>query len=368
MLIHQLLAHVRAIYIPTAHKSSQKCPDLCTYVHVRFNSLKDIELEYHQDKTPDKQAHLYDSEKAAVSKKKIVCEKTTGIGPDGTFAIGLNMTKLVTALSVPQTLRKADAFSSGGIIAVDSSLIPLVGIQQRLDAGCMANRTKVAGENQSLTIEWGKSNYKDPWFIAIFKNAMTFAFGWVPSIGPFLAAGWAIAFTAIQDPDNLMDTIRSAIPSVRLTQGSIEELKKVQISVNNAVEDVEGAVKSEKTRKSEDEKIEQAASGPKPEAPTNDRVPSGDKDATDLEEPTEESFADIMASIPSSKAITEDEFKALARRAGEATGYRMSEGSLGRLMKAISMSTHERGIEEIPDNTYGAVSGNNESVGKQYMV
>ena len=256
MLTDQLLAYVRAIYIPIAHKSSEKCPDLCTYVHVRFNSLKDFEFEYHQDKTPDKQAHLYDFEKAAVSKKKIVCNKNSGIGPDGTLAIGLNVTKLVTALSVPRALRKEDAFSSGGIVAVDSSLIPLVGIQQTLDDSCMADWTTVAGENQGLTIEWGKGNYEDPWFISFFKNSMTFAIGWIPLIGPFLAIGWSVAFTAIQDPDNLMNTLRSAMPSVRLTEGLIEEFKKAKASVNNAVEDVEGAVKSEKARESEDQKIE----------------------------------------------------------------------------------------------------------------
>ena len=232
----------------------------------------------------------------------------------------------------------------------------------------MANWTKVAGENQGLTIEWGKGNYKDPWFIAFFKDAMTFAIGWIPLIGPFLAAGWSIAFTAIQDPDNLMDTIRSAIPSVRLTEGLIEEFKKAKVLVNNAVEDVEGAVKSEKARKSEDRKIEQAAPGPKPEAPTNGRIPSGKNEATDSEDSTEETFADIMASIPSSKAIIEDEFKVLARKAGKATEFRLSEGELERLMKNMLITTHQEGIQKTPDNTYGAVSGYNESVKKQYMV
>ena len=368
MLTDQLLAYVRAIYIPIAHKSSEKCPDLCTYVHVRFNSLKDFEFEYHQDKTPDKQAHLYDFEKAAVSKKKIVCNKNSGIGPDGTLAIGLNVTKLVTALSIPRTFRKEDAFSSGGIIAVDSSLIPLVGIQQTLDDSCMTDWTTVAGENQGLTIEWGKGNYEDPWFISFFKDSMTFAIGWIPLIGPFLAIGWSVAFTAIQDPDNLMNTLRSAMPSVRLTEGLIEEFKKAKASVNNAVEDVEGAVKSEKARESEDQKIEQAAPGEKAEQATNGHIPSANKDGTGLQQATDE---DVVASVPSSKAITEADFKVIAKKVGKANNFDsciFDEELLEEMVKIMLIGSHEAGINKVPDNTYGAVSDYNESVKKQYMV
>ena len=367
MLTDQLLAYVRAIYIPIAHKSSEKCPDLCTYVHLRFNSLKDFEFEYHQDKTPDKQAHLYDFEKAAVSKKKIVCNKNSGIGPDGTLAIGLNVTKLVTALSIPRTFRKEDAFSSGGIIAVDSSLIPLVGIQQTLDDSCMADWTKVAGENQGLTIEWGKGNWEDPWFISFFKDSMTFAIGWIPLIGPFLAIGWSLAFTAIQDPDNFMNTLRSAIPSVRLGEGLIAEFKKGKAGVNSLVEDVEGTVKSEEARKSQDQKIEQAAPGPEPEQPTNGGTPSANNDATGSQEAT---VQDVIASVPSSKAITEDEFKVIAKKAGKADSSlgRLDEDFLEMVVKCMLMESHEKGINKIPDNTYGAVSDYNESVKKQYMV
>lgn len=368
VLTDQLLAHVRAIYIPIAHKSSEKCPDLCTYVHVRFNSLKDFELEYHQDKTPDKQAHLYDFEKAAVSKKKIVCDKTTGIGPDGTLAIGLNVTKLVTALAIPRHLRKADAFSSGGIVAVDSSLIPLVGVQQTLDDHCMVDWTTVAGENQGLTIEWGKGSYEGPWFIAWFRDSMTFAIGWVPLIGPFLAIGWSVAFTAIQDPDNLMNTLRSAIPGVRLTEGLIEEFKKGKALVNSLVEDVDGTVKSEKGRKSQDQKIEQAAPGPKPEQSANSHTPPVHDDDTDVQEPTEENFGSVIASVPSSKAITEEEFKVLAKRAGKAGNFRFNEEITEDIIKKMLIYSHEKGINKVPDNTYGAVTDYNESVKKQYMV
>ncbi|KAF1814000.1 hypothetical protein P152DRAFT_372319, partial [Eremomyces bilateralis CBS 781.70] len=208
------LAYIRAIYIPVAHQASEKCPDLCTYVHVRFNSLNEVELEYHKDKTPNKMAFLYDFEEGEVSTAKLKFDTTLGLVPDKTKALGLNISKLVTTLLVPRGQRKHDAFGSGGIIQVDSSLIPLVRVQQNLTSGSMVDWKNVASKNQGLTIEWGKCNSKGPWFVTWFKDSMTFAIGWIPLIGPFLSIGWVVAFTAIQDPDGLMDQLRASIPSI----------------------------------------------------------------------------------------------------------------------------------------------------------
>lgn len=85
-----------------------------------------------------------------------------GLPYDINTAIGLNIAKLVTTLVIPRHCRKYDAFSSGGIILVDSSLIRVVAVQQTFKDPSMADWAKVAGENHGLTIEWGKETTRVP--------------------------------------------------------------------------------------------------------------------------------------------------------------------------------------------------------------
>jgi hypothetical protein len=218
---------------------------------VAFNLHKQVTLEHHKDKTPNKFATMYDFEEVEKTKTKVDCHATFGLPYDINTAIGLNITKLVTTLVIPRHCRKYDAFSSGGIILVDSSLIPVVAVQQTFKDPSMADWAKVAGENHGLTIEWGKGNYKSPWFLSYLKNALVFAVGYVPIIGPFIAIGTAIAMEAIINPDELMDEVREQIPSVELTEGLIHEFKKITGLGQDAVDnDKKSAAKTADTKKS----------------------------------------------------------------------------------------------------------------------
>ncbi|KAF9884304.1 hypothetical protein FE257_001882 [Aspergillus nanangensis] len=208
--------------------ASEKCPDLCTYVQIKFQNLKEVTLESHKDRLPDTEAWLWETpDEVELSTAQLACHETFGLVPNGKRALGLNMSKLVTTLMVPRAFRKDDALEAKAVVLVDSTLIPLVGLQQTLSDKCMADWAKITGATQGLVIEWGKGDWKTPWFINFYKNAMTFAIGWIPVIGPFLAAGWSIAFTAIADPDGFMDQLKVAIPSVELTMGLLEEFQKI---------------------------------------------------------------------------------------------------------------------------------------------
>lgn len=77
----------------------------------------------------------------------------------------------------------------------------------------------------------GKGDYKSPWFLSYLKNALVFAVGYIPIIGPFIAIGTAIAMEAIINPDELMDEVREQIPSVELTEGLIHEFKRSRVLV-----------------------------------------------------------------------------------------------------------------------------------------
>jgi hypothetical protein len=121
---------------------------------VAFNLHKQVTLEHHKDKTPNKFATMYDFEEVEKGKTKVDCHATFGLPYDINTAIGLNITKLVTTLVIPRHCRKYDAFSSGGIILVDSSLIPVVAVQQTFTVPSMADWAKVAGEKRSGVCRW----------------------------------------------------------------------------------------------------------------------------------------------------------------------------------------------------------------------
>lgn len=317
--------------------------------------MKEVELEYHKDKTPNQDAYLYDFEKGEVSTANLKFDETFGLLPDRTTALGLNIAKLVTTMVVPRDQRKHDAFSSKGIVLVDSSLIPLVGVQQNLTSACMADWKVVAGKNQGLTIEWGKGSSKGPWFITWFKDSMTFAIGWIPIIGPCLSIGWAAAFTAIQDPDGLMDQLRSSIPSIQLTEGLIEEFKNLKTQTNAAVDD---NVNLQKVKATESQKIIQESPGPDNTSQQTEEKPDIDDRYTFNRYTVE----DVVAEISSSKAISEEEFKSLAAKANIGYSREVSE----RYLKYLLADQHENGIEVLPDDKYGLVEEYNKKVKAQY--
>ncbi|CEJ57898.1 hypothetical protein PMG11_06575 [Penicillium brasilianum] len=86
-------------------------------------------------------------------------------------------------------------------------------------------------------IEWKKGDYKGHWLISYFNNAMAFAIGYVPIIGPLLAIGWSVAYTAIAQPDEFADELREQIPSVELLEGFVTEIKKLAEDGEGVVQD-----------------------------------------------------------------------------------------------------------------------------------
>ena len=153
---------------------------MCTYVHLRFSGLSSkITMEYHQDKTPEKEAELYEWDQGGVevTTKELTCDPTLGLRTDGKTAIGINITRLVATLGIPHSMRRKYAFEMKGIILADSSLIPYMPVQQNLTKACMADWTKVLGENQGLTIEWGKVDNSHAWYFNWAGDSFVFLVG-----------------------------------------------------------------------------------------------------------------------------------------------------------------------------------------------
>ncbi|KAJ5803269.1 uncharacterized protein N7503_005719 [Penicillium pulvis] len=283
------LCSIRAIYIPVSYMASEKSQDLCTYLHVRFNNMADIELQYHKDETPGKFAEIFDFEPVDETTTTLTCHQEFGIENDVKTALGINVTKLVTTLIVPRQLRKQDAFSSGAIILVDSSLIP----------------TKVASANHGLSVKWTVGNHKPHWLLNYLKNALVIVSGLVPVVGPILAMGAALGMEAIINPDEFMDELREQIPSVELAEGIIAEFKKL-------------AGESKDNMNVKIAKIDQPSSTPAISFESSNDTDKASKQPVEKGVPDEATPAELAAStvseVPSYKALSEAEYQTTVQK------------------------------------------------------
>ncbi|KAL4933415.1 uncharacterized protein BDV17DRAFT_287081 [Aspergillus undulatus] len=243
------LTCIRAIYVPVSYKSGEKYPDLCTYIHVNFMQMKNIGIE-HQKYTSG----------SGLSKemRNVKITEKWGLDVDGKTALGINPARLITALIIPRDSRKIDTFSSKSIVLMDSDDIPNAPpppppLEQEFDDNCMADVSVVYGDMQSLDITWGKADMSSPWFVDYFKNAMAFAIGYIPIVGPFATIGWNLAISAIfDDHEAFMDELREQILSVQLLEGFVEEVKKVAAEGKPMIRD---DIESKKRKVKEEEHV-----------------------------------------------------------------------------------------------------------------
>ncbi|KAJ5556964.1 hypothetical protein N7494_000879 [Penicillium frequentans] len=299
------LCSIRAIYIPVSHIASEKSQDLCTYLHVRFNNMQDIELQYHKDKTPEKFAEIFDFEAVDKTTTTLTCHQEFGIEYDPKTALGINVTKLVTTLIVPRQLRKQDAFSSGAIILVDASLIPVIPINQKFTKQSMADWTKIASANHGLSVKWTVGDHKPHWLLNYLKNTLVIVSGLVPVVGPILAMGAALGMEALINPDEFMDELREQIPSVELAEGIIAEFKKL-------------AGESKDNMNVKIAKIDQPSSTPAISFESSKDTDKASKQPVkkgEIDEATpEELAASTVSEEPSYKALSEAEYKATVQK------------------------------------------------------
>ncbi|KAL5360267.1 hypothetical protein BJX96DRAFT_175130 [Aspergillus floccosus] len=211
------LTCVRAIYIPASYKSGPKYEDLCTYIHVNFTQMGDIEIEH---MTVD---WAQDVKKVM---KKEHCSKEWGLDVDENTALGINPARLITALAIPREARKVDALSSNSLVLVDSKAIPNAPLTQEFTDQCRADWAVVVSENQGVSIKWGEADMSSPWFVEYFKNTLAFAIGYVPVIGPILSIATNVVVSAIfDDYEGFMAELREQIPPVQFNEKFVERLK-----------------------------------------------------------------------------------------------------------------------------------------------
>ncbi|OJI96467.1 hypothetical protein ASPVEDRAFT_145964 [Aspergillus versicolor CBS 583.65] len=236
------LTRVRAIYIPTAYSSSESYPDICTYVHVNFTKKAAPTMVYQKPSSAG-------STKLTSTTVQLKSHSERGLDIDKTTTLGINPARLITALIIPEDIRKVDAYTCGGLALMDTAEIPNAVLQREYDSTCMADWAVVVNENHGVQVGWKKADMGSPWFLEYFKNAVAFAIGYVPIVGPFATIGWNLAISGIfDDHEAFMEELREQIPSYQLLEGFVEEIQ-------NIVEDGKPMIKDKVSlKKKKDEK------------------------------------------------------------------------------------------------------------------
>jgi hypothetical protein len=75
-----------------------------------------------------------------------------------------------------------------------------------------------------MNIEFGKG--EGSWLERFFKNALEFAVGFVPIVGPLLSIVTSLSWTAISDPDQFPDAISMWVPSAKVGLDWMEEMRQ----------------------------------------------------------------------------------------------------------------------------------------------
>lgn len=208
-----MLGYIRAIYIPIAQQSDENYPDLCTFIQVNFTQ-----------RGPTKVWRPYAKEFRIRN-----YDKTFGVNLSQNLAIGLDIYGLLQLLTLPRQLRVSNAYAAKLISIVQTNDIKTVpvsslNLSQAVDQYDFSF-TKIASANFGLEVQW-KPYQSNTWFAEYVRNSITFALGFVPGVGFILAISFSLGWSALTDPDNFYDTLRSQIPAVILTEGIIQELKE----------------------------------------------------------------------------------------------------------------------------------------------
>ncbi|KAJ5975235.1 hypothetical protein N7481_008942 [Penicillium waksmanii] len=92
----------------------------------------------------------------------------------------------------------------------------------------MADWAKVASKNNGLSVQWTEDKDEaNEWALKFLRDTLVIATGSIPVIGPILSIGTALTFQMLIDPDEFMDELAEQLPTFRLLEGMMFEMKKL---------------------------------------------------------------------------------------------------------------------------------------------
>ncbi|KAK8009901.1 hypothetical protein PG990_008866 [Apiospora arundinis] len=206
-----MLAHIRAIYIPVAQSASKEYPHLSTWVQVKFSRDQKVDI-------------LRDTGK--FEKQEMTKLKGLAIAREQT--IGLNIAGLVELLTIPRHYRKADMtpFTAKLVKIVPASTVKTVKVSASYEHGGDLEWTAIEKAHSGLDVMWKKAE-KGSWVGDFTKNLMVFGIGFVPGIGPLLAIAFSLTWTAVQgDEDDFFKELSLWCPAVKITDAFKADVKK----------------------------------------------------------------------------------------------------------------------------------------------
>jgi hypothetical protein len=189
-----MTAEVRAIYFPLAHQCDEAFPNICSYLMIDFRLRDKISFRVRS------QSRVIDAK----------CNINTGLGKDmWSWTMGFDLEGVYGYLSLPHQLRNPEMGLYNALEEGDE-IIWLVGYSDianydsanevRVKFDREMDLAKVVSANLGVELVWAPYEFTN-WALEIFKSLVEFGLGFIPVVGPLLAAEFSITITAITDPD-----------------------------------------------------------------------------------------------------------------------------------------------------------------------
>ncbi|KAH7217020.1 uncharacterized protein BKA55DRAFT_627655, partial [Fusarium redolens] len=203
-----MLARIRAIYIPVAFSASKDHPNLSMWLQVSFT-----------------QARVVDIWRGGSSFMGHETNPTSGLGVWREHTIGFDITGLTELLSCPRQFRKVNPYEAKFIKLVHRDTVRTVSVKDSYHDQYDFSWLTIAQAHSGLNIEWGKGQ-KGSWFEDFFKNAISFGLGFVPGVGPLLSIAFNLGWTAVVNPDQFMHELSLWAPSVKIPELFKDDVRK----------------------------------------------------------------------------------------------------------------------------------------------
>ncbi|KAI1022154.1 hypothetical protein LB504_007335 [Fusarium proliferatum] len=190
---------------------------------------------------------------------------TNGLGVWRNHTIGFDITGLTELLSCPRQFRKVNPYEAKFIKLVYRDTIKTVPVQDSYSDSYDFSWLTIAQAHSGLNIEWGKGK-KGSWFDDFFKNAISFALGFVPGVGPILSIAFSLGWTTVVNPDQFMYELSLWAPSVKIPQLFEDDVRKNSTEIRGLTYETfwnmgSDEVLAEVKKLEEEEKQQQKASG-----------------------------------------------------------------------------------------------------------
>jgi len=212
-----MLAFIRAIYIPVAWSADANYPHISTWVQINFavNGTRSIWRGGNQFLNH-------------------TTNVTRGLGVHRNSTLGLDITGLTQLLCVPRAMRNVNVYSGRFVKISNRTSLRTNPLLHTFSEEYDFDWTTVARANFGLDLMWS-TGQRGFWIENFLRNVLTIAVGFVPLVGPLLAIAFPLAWTAIVNPDDFMTELRNLAPGVDLTLRVIEEIKSSAANTRSVI-------------------------------------------------------------------------------------------------------------------------------------